>query len=245
MGRICLVSGSSRGIGKGIASVLIREGYTVYITGRNEECLKQAQADLGMLAHSIKADFCSSDEIKSVLEQICENEGGLDLVVANVGSGKSIPGADVSLQEYRRVFDLNFFPTVDLCHQALNYLREGGHLVCIGSIAGSEALGAPVPYASAKSAVVSFAKQLAPQISGRDLRVNVVSPGNIMFPGSTWDEKMNKNAQNTLNYVQSNVPLRRFGTPEEIGEAVFFLDRCPFTTGENLVVDGGQTRGVL
>ena len=245
MGRICLISGSSRGIGKGIASVLIREGYTVYITGRNEQSLKQAEADLGEHAHAINADFCSSAEIKRVLDQISEKEGGLDLVVANVGSGKSIPGTDVSLEEYRRVFDLNFFPTVDLCNQALNYLREGGHLVCIGSIAGSEALGAPVPYASAKSAIVSFAKQLAPQVSCKKLRINVVSPGNIIFPGSTWDEKMSKNAEGTLDYVHTNVPLKRFGTPEEIGEAVFFLDRCTFTTGENLVVDGGQTRGVL
>ena len=115
-----------------------------------------------------------------------------------------------------------------------------------GSIAGIEELGAPIPYSSSKSALLSYAKSLSFRLAKKKIRVNIVSPGNIHFPNGNWDKKLKANPDEIKKMLSEKVPLQKFGKPSDIGDIVAFLlsPRAGFITGANLVVDGGQTVGL-
>jgi 3-oxoacyl-[acyl-carrier protein] reductase len=244
--RVALVTGSSKGIGKGIAKKLLENGYRVYLNGRNEEELQRVADLLGGDVKMIASDLCIESNIQNSIEKIFYNEKRLDLVVANIGSGKSLNGWQVELSEYKRVFDINFFSAVSLATHSIEYMKEhGGQIIFISSIAGCEAIGAPIAYSSAKTALLSFAKSLSNTVAQFNIRVNSISPGNVMFDGSTWDDKIKNNEDAVKTYIQQNVPLNGFATTDDIAEAVLYLEKSRFTTGSNIVVDGGQLHKII
>jgi 3-oxoacyl-[acyl-carrier protein] reductase len=118
----------------------------------------------------------------------------------------------------------------------------GGCLLFISSIAALEAIGAPTDYSVAKAALVALSKQLARKLAP-NVRVNSLAPGNVYFPGGSWDEKIQTDPDRVKKLIEATVPMRRFGTTEEIADAAVFLcsARAQFITGACLVVDGGQT----
>jgi 3-oxoacyl-[acyl-carrier protein] reductase len=238
--RVALVSGSSRGIGKGIAAELARIGYRVAVTGRTADQVRATAAELD--GEAFIYDLTVETGVAACVDDVLQRCGRLDVVVANLGSGRSVPAPLVPLDEVRRVFDLNFFSTIALCNHTVPRLPPDGAVVIIGSIAGCEALGAPVAYGAAKAAVLSYMKSLALHLAARGIRVNAVSPGNILFDGGSWDEKRKRDEAAVRDYVRANVPLDRFGTPADVGQAVAYVLQAPFMTGHNLIVDGGQTR---
>lgn len=244
--KVALVTGSSRGIGKGIAKKLAENNYVVYINGRSLESLQKTANELSGEVKLIVSDLTDDSNIKESVEKIYKDEGRLDLVVANIGSGKSPSGWDVEIDEYRRVFDINFFCAVSLATCSVEIMKErGGHIVFISSIAGCESLGAPIAYSGAKTALLGFAKSLSVQTAKLHVRVNSISPGNVMFEGSTWDEKIKDDKELVDKYIEKNVPLNGFATPEDIAKAVMYLEDSSFTTGANIVVDGGQLNKII
>lgn len=239
--RVALVSGSSRGIGRAIVERLVADGMLVCATGRSKEALEAVRSPQ---VDTFAGDLTVEADVKACLDTVLERRGRLDVVVANLGSGTSVGGADVPLAEFRRVFDLNYFSAVALCQNALPHMKEGGHIVIIGSIAGLEALGAPMAYASAKAAVVGYAKSLSRAVADRSIAVNMVSPGNVLHPGGSWEKKLNDAPDATRAYIEKEVPFRRFAEATEIADAVSFLVSSRFITGSNLIIDGGQTRRI-
>ncbi|MDQ7060109.1 MAG: SDR family NAD(P)-dependent oxidoreductase [Sulfurimonas sp.] len=140
--KIALVTGSSRGIGKAIAGELIQENFIVYITGRNRNDLELTAEELGSNVRMIQGDFTDDAIIQTSIQSIIIAEKSLDLVVANLGSGTSTSGHDVEIQEYKRVFDVNFFSSVSLAHASAKVMQNsGGNIIFIASIAGCEASG--------------------------------------------------------------------------------------------------------
>ena len=119
-------------------------------------------------------------------------------------------------------------------------------MLFISSITGIEAIGAPVDYSTAKTAVIAFAQNLARKVAP-EVRVNVIAPGNIHFPGSSWEEKIQTDPKIIEQMLQTKVPMKRFGNPQEIADAAAFLcsARASFITGSVMVVDGGQTVSLL
>jgi 3-oxoacyl-[acyl-carrier protein] reductase len=242
--KIALVSGSSRGIGKGIVAELAGNGFLVYVNGRDEKLVSQTVTELkgkGYLAKPLVADFTQESQIKAAITEVVKSEGKIDLLVANLGSGKSVNSLTISTEEVRRVFDINFFSAVTLCSHALPYLNNG-QIVFISSIAGTESLGAPIAYSAAKAALLSYSKSLSDLAAASGVRVNTVSPGNVMFEGSTWDEKIRTDEAKVRSYIKEKVPMNTFAQPSDIAKAVLFLVNSPFITGQNIIVDGGQTR---
>ena len=243
--RVALVSGSSRGIGRGIAMALARSGYMVFVNGRTDAIVattvKEIEAEGGR-ARALVSDLTRDDRAQDAIKKVLELEGQLDLLVLNLGSGRTPNDWNPPAQEMRRVFDVNFFSAVALTSAALQLMKPGSNIVFIASIAGVEALGAPIAYSSAKTALLSYAKTLSVQAAPKGIRVNSVSPGNVLFEGSTWDDKIKKDEAAVKQYIKDQVPLNGFATPNDIAQAVTFLVSSPFVTGHNLVVDGGQTR---
>ena len=150
-----------------------------------------------------------------------------DAVVANVGDGRvpdPLPGAD-----FARSWRTNFVSAEQTARATLPLLEtSGGCLLFVSSIAGLEAIGAPTDYSVAKSALLALSKQLARKLASR-VRVNCLAPGNVHFPGGSWDEKIQADPQRVEHLIEATVPMRRFGTAEEMADAALFLcsDRAP------------------
>jgi 3-oxoacyl-[acyl-carrier protein] reductase len=119
--------------------------------------------------------------------------------------------------------------------------RGSGSVVAVGSIAGLESVPAPITYSAAKAALTAAAQALSRQVAG--VRVNVVAPGNVLFPGGGWERRQSDDPAGVRAYVEAEVPLGRFATPNEIADVVVFVasERASFLTGACLVVDGGQS----
>jgi 3-oxoacyl-[acyl-carrier protein] reductase len=252
-GKAALVSGSSRGIGRGIAEALLAEGTRVMLTGRDEKSLDATRAECerkfgGENVQTFRGDLLNRETIADALAATRDAFGKLDVLVANIGSGRSDNGTSVGWDEWQRMFDVNFRSAVELVEAALPAMIEqgGGSVVLVSSIAGCECLGAPLPYGAAKAAMNFYTHDLARRVADRGVRVNAVAPGNILFPGGSWEEHRRGNAEKVDEYIRTQVPMRRFGTPEEIGAVASFLasPKASFVTGAVVVADGGQVQGV-
>ena len=250
--KVALVSGSSRGIGRGIAYHLLSNGATVFLTGRSQNALKQTYDELkeqfADQVRKFQGDLSNTATIAGLLKAINKENGHIDIVVANIGSGRSQMGWDVPDNLWEESMQINFMNAVRLSRESLRYMMvaQKGSIIFIASIAGVETIAAPAPYACAKAALLSYMKNTAPVAARHGVRMNAISPGNILFPGGTWDKKIRENPEPTQKYIQDNVPLQRFGTPDDVGSLVCYLasDNASFITGGNFIVDGGQTRRI-
>ena len=247
-----LVTGASRGIGKAIAERLLKEGATVGLVSRGSEQLEKTvlelQQQFGMhRVAKLTADCANETGLQAIQKHIFRKWKRLDGVVANVGDGRSVSDAVPDEEQWSRVWRTNFDTASCTTRVFLPMLQASqGCLLFISSICGLEASGAPIDYSTAKTAVVAFAQNLARKVAP-DVRVNVIAPGNVNFPGSSWDEKLRANPSKVKAMLKFSVPMQRFAKPEEIANATAFLSskKASFITGTVLRVDGGQVSGVL
>lgn len=249
-GSVALVTGASRGIGRAIAEAFVREGADVAVTARSASELAAAARDIERLRPSARAlpipgDMTREADVRGAIDRTRDVLGPIDHVVGNVGSGRSPGGFNASVDDWTAALETNLVSAMILARATAERLPENrGTLTFVGSIAGLEAIGAPVPYGAAKAALLHATKSLARLAAPRGVRVNLVAPGNVLFDGGVWDRKLRESREQVEGYINREVPLRRFGRPEEIADAVLFLAsaRASFITGACLVVDGGQTR---
>jgi 3-oxoacyl-[acyl-carrier protein] reductase len=251
--KVVLVAGSSRGIGLATARAFVDEGSRTAITGRDEGALEEARSELANLAGpdrvmAVAGDVADPATIDRVLARIADRWGPLDCLVANVGSGRGPRGWSAAEDEWQRLFDQNFNASRRVVQAALPAMTTAGNgsIVLVASIVGLESIEAPLAYSAAKAALVNYAKNLARQVGRVGVRVNVVAPGNILFPGGSWERHLSERRDEVLLQIAAEVPLNRFGRPEDIADLIAFLssERAAFITGSCVVADGGQTRGI-
>ena len=252
-GRVALVTGGSRGIGKGIAEALAREGCRVAICARNAEPLEstvEAIRASGGDAVGFPLDITSDDGPSTFVQQAVDAYGGVDLVVNNAGGNRRGTVEETSDEDWRAIFELNVHSGVRLVREALPNLRESsaGSVVFITSIFGREAGGPGISiYNSTKSAAMSAARILALDLASEGIRVNSVAPGSVRFPGGSWDKRVKENPEKMEGWIEANLPLGRFGTVEEVADVVTFLcsERASLVTGACVPVDGSQGRSLI
>ncbi|MFA5139658.1 MAG: SDR family NAD(P)-dependent oxidoreductase [Elusimicrobiota bacterium] len=252
-GKNVLVTGSSRGIGLSIARAFLAEGARVALTGRDASALDVARSESladypGADVHAFCCDFVNPSAVGRLRKRLSSRWEGLDVLVANVGSGRSLPEPITEERHFQKVLETNLLASVNAAREFYPFLtRRRGCILFISSIAGIEAIGAPVDYATAKAGLMSFAKNLARRAAADGIRVNCVAPGNILFPGGAWDRKRRANPGGTRRMIASSVPMRRFGAPDEVAAACVFLcsRQAGFITGAMLRVDGGQTVSIF
>lgn len=245
--KVVVVTGSSSGIGLAIAAKFLQQGATVWINGRTENNLLAAKeqliahADQQRINHYV-ADCTDLDALQGFCNVVRQESGKVDVLVANIGDGRSVPDAMPSEEHWAKVWNTNFNSALHTSRVFLPLLSSpGANILFISSIVALEAFGAPIDYSTAKSAVNALAKNLSRKLAPQ-IRVNTIAPGNILFDGGAWADKLVKDKDKVQEMLNSQVPLKRFGRPEEIANAVSFLcsDEASFITGSTLVVDGGQ-----
>jgi len=249
--QVAFVAGSSRGIGKAIAATLLGEGCRVCITGRNslaiDEAIQDLRAKFGEKVIGIPGDLTDRSVIDASLDSVHRNWGGVDILIANVGSGKGKPGWQQDSAEWERLFNLNFFGSVRLAQAVIPFMQHrGGSILFIASIVAVEATPAPLPYSAAKAALVNYSKNLSRTLAADGIRVNCLAPGNVLFDGGSWDYHLKERREEVERYISTEVPQKRFGTPEEIAKLAAYLvsPNSGFATGGCYIMDGGQTRRV-
>jgi NAD(P)-dependent dehydrogenase (short-subunit alcohol dehydrogenase family) len=170
--------------------------------------------------------------------------GGLDILVCNVGSGRSVPPGEETYEEWQRVFALNLWSTTNTVEAASEALAASrGVIVCVSSICGHEVVpGAPVTYSAAKAALQAYVRGIARPLGKQGIRINAVAPGNILFDGSVWSRKLAEDAGAVQTMLERDVALARLGTLRDVAELVSYLasPRATFATGGVWTLDGGQ-----
>lgn len=247
-GKRVFISGSTQGIGLKIAEKFLDEGAIVMLNGRQEDKLRTIEQILqkkySERVFSSCADLTTNTGTKEAVEMISHSFSGLDIYVANLGNGKPQTKNYLDTDEWERLYRINVLSNVALLDKLRPLLKggQGANVVMVSSIVAREKSSAPYGYAAAKSAVLTLTKYLSKDWASDGIRVNCVVPGNIYFEGGRWQELESLDREAVRNYINTEVPMRRFGYPEEIADSVLFLasSRASFITGATLTIDGGQ-----
>ncbi len=251
-GRTIFVAGASRGIGLGIVEACLAEGAKVAITARGAEALEETRARLAAQygeanLWAMAGDLRQTVVVEAALAGAEAALGPIYGAVANVGLHPCPPGIEVDDDTWDAGFTQNLTSAWRLARGAYRMMapRGEGSVLMISSIAGLGALGTPLTYGTAKAAMNHLGKELAKITGPSGVRVNTIAPGNIIFPGGTWQERMDSpRAANWQRWIDREVPMKRYGLPEEIGSVAAFLmsPKASFVHGTVVPVDGGQTR---
>lgn len=243
-GKKVLVTGSSRGIGLEIARQFSHEGCKVILNGRTD--ISQDVIDSVPGSLSVIGDVSNELGAKKVVKESAVKLKGLDIVICNVGSGRSVKPGKENFAAWKDSFDINFYSTTCIVEAARPNLKvSAGVIITISSICGCQVVhGAPVTYSVAKAALNAYVKGIAGPLGDDGIRICGIAPGNILFEGSVWDSKLSENPDSVSQMLEQEVPLHKLGTPAEVASLALFLasPKSNYSTGNVWIVDGGQTR---
>ena len=238
-GKIALVTGGSSGIGLGIAKCFAQEGARVFITGRRQSQLDEAVASIGANAAAIQGDTTDLADLDRIFAKIQAQAGRIDVLAVNAGIYEFGTLGEITEEHFDKTFNTNVRGLLFAVQKALPLLTKGSSVILTGSMASIKGYPSLSVYNASKAAVRSFARTWIVDLKGRDIRINVLSPGTTATPGlshfMTEEEKASAIA---------TVPLGRLGTPNDLAKAAVFLasDDSAYVTGIELFVDGGAVQ---
>jgi len=240
-GKVAVITGGNSGIGLATAKDFIAEGARVIITGRKQEALTAAAAELGKGAHTILSDTASRKDIQRLQAAVQAIAPKIDILFINAGIGKFAPIDQVDEAHFDEQFDINVKGAYFTIQQLLPLINDGGSIILNTSINAHIGMAGTSVYSATKAALITLARSLSAELLPRRIRVNAISPGPVTTPilGKAVGAE---NEQQVREGITKQVPLGRFGNPEEIARiATFFAsDDSTFVLGAELIAGGGM-----
>ena len=238
--RIAVVTGASRGIGKGVVKVLAAEGYRVHGCSANPDRVEAMVAEMageGLEVVGTPCDVSDRGAVVAFIQGVVEREGRIDVLVNNAGIWKGTPLLEIAEEEWDQMFAVNVKGTLFFLQEVGRHMVEAGRGVIINMASDAGKTGGAIPcshYAATKAAIISLTKSMATEFAPLGIRVNAVSPGLISTDMTAEVMKTRK----------VNIPLNRMGTPDEVAQAVAFLasEKASYITGEILDVNAGLVK---
>jgi 2-hydroxycyclohexanecarboxyl-CoA dehydrogenase len=244
-GKVAIVTGAARGIGKAIAEGLAKEGATVVVADLLEDLAKETAQEIksrGGQAIPVKMDITNSKEVKAVVEQLLKQCGKIDVLVNNAGWDKIEPFVQSTEDTWDKVIAINLKGPVIVTRAVLDDMikRNSGRIVSIASDAGRVGSSGEAVYSACKGGIIAFSKTLAREMVRYNIAVNCVAPGPTMTP--LVEHNMKENPK-LVEALKGAIPMKRLAKPEEIAAAAIFLasDDASYITGQVLSVSGGLT----
>lgn len=244
-GKSVVITGGSSGIGLATANLFAREGAKVIITGRNKKALDDAVSVSNIIG--IKSDQSILPEIDELVALVKKEKTNVDVLFINAGVTAFASIDAISEQHYDDIMDINVKGALFTLNKFIPYLNEGGSVIFLSSINAYNAMANTAVYAASKAALNAIAKVAAIELAPKGVRVNTICPGPVNTPLWSKVGLGEEQLAQVATLIQGKVPLKKFGTPEEIAKAVSFLasDESSFTTGSEFVVDGGFNLNTL
>ena len=242
-GKVAVVTGGNSGIGLGVAKAYAQEGAQVAITGRNEKTLERAAKEIGDGTLAIQADVGKVAQIEAAMKKIKERFGRIDALFVNAGVARFVPFDEVTEEFFDETVDINLKGVFFTVQKAIPLMPKGSAIVLNASINAHLGMPGTTVYGATKAAVVNMTKTLSADLLERGIRVNAISPGPIASALLARDGISQEKLQETKDWIQGQVPIKRFGTPEEIAAAVLYLtaSESAFVLGAELIIDGGMS----
>jgi len=247
-GKKALITGTGKGIGYGIASILAKEGVRVAIVSRNKDYLEELMIEMGGVEsghYSIVCDLAKEDSPKKVIKELETNFGQLDILVNNVGGTLGITDPYCSLEDWRKVNRLNFEVPVEFNNLIIPVMKKNkwGRIVNICSTASMENNG-PVTYCAIKAAFLAYSRSMGRVVAKDGIVMTALLPGAVFTESGHWASKAIDSPEHVEKYLKERCPLGKFGTIYNIGYMAAFLcsELAEFCQGSVVPVDGGQSR---
>ena len=252
-GKVAFITGGSRGLGRASALALAKEGVHIVVCARGEQSLRRITDEvqaLGVSCYAFAADLTERRAANEAWTQAEAKLGRVDILVNNVGG--SLGGKDLTTTEvehYEQIVGLNFWSAVAMMRNAIPSMvkRKWGRIINIASIYGRE-YGGGAPYMSAKAAMIAASKHTAIAVAKEGVTVNSIAPGSILHEGGSWEKFVRGNSDDAVaQFIASNLPMGKFGSPEPIGAMCAFLasEQAWLVTGACINVDGGQSHSLI
>jgi NAD(P)-dependent dehydrogenase (short-subunit alcohol dehydrogenase family) len=235
-GKVAVITGGSSGMALATAKRFVDEGAYVFITGRRQKALDEAVTLVGRNVTGVQGDASNLDDLDRLFATVKREKGKIDILYASAGWGEAVALGDITEKHFDTIFDLNVRGTVFAVQKALPLFNDGGSIFMTGSVASVKGFPGFGVYSASKAALRSLARTWLNELKGRNIRVNVLSPGPIATP--MQDQVLTAEAKAMF---ESLIPRGTMGRPEEIAAAALFLasDESSFVNGVELSVDGG------
>lgn len=251
--KVAVVTGSSRGIGRGIALGLALEGCRIVLCARNQVDLMKAEEAVrarNVETLALPLDITKPGSELQLVESTLRKFGRIDILVNNAGGNRRGRFEATTDVDWKEIIDLNLLSHVRISRAVVPHMRKQGEgiILFMASIFGRESGGPNLSiYNTTKSGIISLAKIMAVELAPHGIRVNSVAPGSIRFPGGSWDGRARENPEAIASFVERELPLGRFGTVEEVADVVVFLasKRAGLITGACISVDGCQSHCLI
>jgi NAD(P)-dependent dehydrogenase (short-subunit alcohol dehydrogenase family) len=237
-GKVAVITGGTSGMALASAKRFVEEGAYVFITGRRQEALDEAVKLIGRNVTGVRGDAANLDDLDRLFNTVKREKGKIDILFASAGTGEAVKLGEITEQQFDATFDLNVRGTLFTVQKSLPLFNDGGSIFMTGSNASVKGFPGFSVYAASKAALRSFARTWLNELKGRNIRVNVLVPGQVATP--ILEQVLTKEAKEMF---ESLIPRGKMGRPEEIATVALFLasDDSSYVNGAELFVDGGAT----
>jgi NAD(P)-dependent dehydrogenase (short-subunit alcohol dehydrogenase family) len=237
-GKVAVITGATSGMALAGAKLFADEGAHVFISGRRQDALDDAVAQIGPNVTGVQGDSADLDDLDRLFDTVKREQGTIDVLWASAGVGRQSPLGEITAEDFDATFSLNARGTLFTVQKALPLFNDGGSILMTGSNASQRGYPNWSVYAASKAVLPAYARVWTAELRDRKIRVNVLTPGQVASPmlAEVMDDE-------TKAQFESVIPRREMGRPEEIASAALFLasDDSSYVNGQELVVDGGTT----